>query len=54
MSHEAYVFAAYAVSAVALAGLFAWILTDQAARRRELAELEAHGVHRRSERSDKA
>ena len=40
MSHAAYVAAAYGISAIALAGLFVWILIDQAARKREIAELE--------------
>lgn len=50
MSHAAYVFAAYAMSAIVLGGLGIWILTDMRARRRELAELEARGVRRRSEK----
>ncbi len=54
MSHAEYVFAAYAISAVALVGMGAWILIDQASRRRELAELEARGVRRRSEKGGEA
>lgn len=50
MSHVAFVTAAYALSALALAGLSGWILLDRNARRRELAELEAAGIRRRSER----
>lgn len=49
-AHAAYVAAAYAVSALVLAGLVIAILADQRARRRELAELEAAGVRRRSDR----
>jgi heme exporter protein D len=49
-AHALYVAAAYAISAVALAGLVAWIFFDQRARRRELAELEASGTRRRSDR----
>ncbi|SOE16852.1 heme exporter protein D [Hoeflea halophila] len=48
MSHEAFVFLSYGASAVTLAGLLAAILLDGRARRRELAELEAQGVRRRS------
>lgn len=52
--HALYVTAAYAVSALAIAGLVAWIILDQRARRRELAELEASGARRRSDRSGSA
>lgn len=50
MTHAAYVFAAYAMSALVLGGLGVWIITDMRARRRELAELEARGVRRRSDK----
>lgn len=49
-AHALYVTAAYAISALAIAGLVAWIFLDQRARRRELAELEASGARRRSDR----
>ena len=49
MNHDAYVCAAYAISVLVIAGLAAWIRADMSARRRELAELEARGVKRRSE-----
>ena len=42
------------LSAIGIAGLIAWILADQQTRRRELAEFEASGVRRRSERAEKA
>ncbi|MBO6717514.1 MAG: heme exporter protein CcmD [Rhizobiaceae bacterium] len=48
MTHIFFVSAAYLVSALAIAGLVAWILLDQAARKRELADLEQRGVRRRS------
>lgn len=48
MTHTLYVAAAYGLSALGIAGLLGWILTDQRARRRELAELEKRGVRRRS------
>jgi heme exporter protein D len=49
-AHALYVTAAYAITAMALAGLVGWILIDQRQRRKELAELEAAGVRRRSDR----
>lgn len=49
-SHAAYVAAAYGLSALVIVALVGWILADQRARRRELAELEARGVRRRSDR----
>ncbi|ESY78421.1 MAG: heme exporter protein CcmD [Mesorhizobium sp.] len=49
-AHALYVAAAYAITALVLAGLIGWILLDQRARRRELAELEAAGVKRRSDK----
>ena len=49
MNHDAYVLAAYAVSALTIAALVGWILLDQRARRRDLAALEKAGIRRRSE-----
>lgn len=49
-AHALYVTAAYAVTAIVLAGLIGWLLVDAKARRRELAGLEASGVRRRSDR----
>lgn len=49
-AHALYVTAAYAVTAIVMAGLIGWLLVDRNARRRELAELEASGVRRRSDR----
>ncbi|MBZ9671399.1 MULTISPECIES: heme exporter protein CcmD [unclassified Mesorhizobium] len=49
--HALYVTAAYAITAIVLAGLIGWILLDQRARKRELAELEAAGVRRRSDKT---
>ena len=48
MSHEAFVILSYAATALTLSGLLVGILLDGRARRRELAELEAQGVRRRS------
>ncbi|MER8563455.1 MULTISPECIES: heme exporter protein CcmD [unclassified Mesorhizobium] len=52
--HALYVTAAYAITAVVLAGLIGWILLDQRGRKRELAELEASGVRRRSDKAVKS
>lgn len=49
-AHALYVTAAYAVTVLVLAGLIGWLLLDQRGRRRELLELEARGVRRRSDR----
>jgi heme exporter protein D len=48
-AHALYVAAAYCISAVVIAGLVGWILVDLRGRRREIAELEASGIRRRSE-----
>ena len=52
--HALYVAAAYGVTFVVLAGLVGWLLVDGRARRRELLELEARGVRRRSDRASGA
>ncbi|MBZ9736975.1 heme exporter protein CcmD [Mesorhizobium sp. CA18] len=52
-AHALFVTAAYAITAVVLAGLIGWILLDQRARRRELAALGAAGVRRRSDKAVK-
>jgi heme exporter protein D len=52
--HALYVTAAYAVTVVVLAGLIGWILLDQHGRKKELAELEASGVRRRSDKARKS
>jgi heme exporter protein D len=51
-AHALYVTAAYGISAIGLAGLIGWILLDQRARRHDLAELEAAGMRRRSDRKE--
>lgn len=51
-AHGWYVAAAYGVSALGLGGLVIWLLLDAAARRRELAVLEAGGLRRRSDKRD--
>jgi heme exporter protein D len=52
VTHALYVAAAYGVSVLGIAGVIAWILADQAARKRELADLESRGVRRRSAGSE--
>ena len=52
-AHALYVTAAYGITAIVLAGLIGWILLDKRARKRELAELEAAGVRRRSDKASK-
>ncbi|CAG0957259.1 MAG: heme exporter protein CcmD [Rhizobiaceae bacterium] len=47
--HVLFVAAAYGATVAVIGALVAWILLDQAGRRRELAELEAEGVRRRSD-----
>ena len=51
-AHVLYVTAAYGIAAIALLGLLGWLLIDQRARQRELAELEAAGLRRRSDRPE--
>jgi heme exporter protein D len=48
--HASFILAAYAVAVLVIAGLIAWVLADHRAQRRLLADLEARGVTRRSER----
>jgi heme exporter protein D len=54
MDHPWFVAAAYGISAIVIAGLILWILLDGRARRRDIADLEASGVRRRSARNDRA
>lgn len=49
-AHDLYVTAAYGVSAVLVLAMIVWIVVDYRQRRSELAELEASGVRRRSDR----
>jgi heme exporter protein D len=47
--HADFIVVAYAVAAVVIAGLVAWVLLDHRAQRLMLADLEARGVTRHSE-----
>jgi heme exporter protein D len=49
--HAAFIIAAYAAAVIVLGGLIAWVLLDYRAQRRKLADLDARGVSRRSERT---
>ncbi|KQZ29548.1 transcriptional regulator [Mesorhizobium sp. Root552] len=53
-THDLYVAAAYAATAVVLVALVGWILLDRRARQKELSELEASGIRRRSDRTGAA
>ena len=52
MSHAGYIAAAYIVTAVVLVALAAWIILDGRAQRRRLADLEARGIRRRSDKRE--
>ncbi len=49
--HAAFIVASYAVALVVIVALIAWIWQDYRAQRRRLAQLEASGVVRRSQRA---
>ena len=50
--HADFIVASYAVTALVVAVLIAWIATDYSAQKRVLADLEQRGVTRRSKRGD--
>jgi heme exporter protein D len=49
--HAAFIVGAYAVAIGVIAGMIAWVWLDYRRQLRMLAELEAHGVTRRSDPS---
>jgi heme exporter protein D len=49
--HAGFIVAAYAVAALVLVALVAWVALDYRAQRRRIETLEARGVTRRSERA---
>jgi heme exporter protein D len=49
--HAAFIVIAYAAAIGIVAGLIVWIVLDRRYLVRELAELEAQGITRRSERA---
>jgi heme exporter protein D len=48
VNHAGFIVASYAAAAIIVAGLIAWVMLDFRAQRRNLAELEARGITRRS------
>jgi len=50
-THAGFILAAYGIALMVIAVLFVWILVDGRAQRRQLADLEARGVRRRSART---
>lgn len=50
-NHPGFILASYGLTVAVVAILFAWIVVDGRAQRRQLAELEARGVRRRSGRT---
>ncbi|MEA2991170.1 MAG: heme exporter protein [Alphaproteobacteria bacterium] len=52
-THAGFILAAYAVAVVVLGVLIAWVLLDYRKQQRILADLEARGVTRRSERANR-
>jgi len=52
--HAAFIIAAYAAALAVIIGLIVWVYADYAAQRRLLADLEARGVSRRSEKAEAA
>jgi heme exporter protein D len=48
--HAAFIVAAYAAALAVVIGLISWVIADHAAQRRLIAELEARGVTRRSDK----
>jgi heme exporter protein D len=49
--HAAFIVSAYGIATVIVAAMIAWIIVDHRQQLRRLADLEARGVTRRSERS---
>ena len=50
-NHAGFIVAAYGLAIVVIAVLFVWIVVDGRSQRRQLADLEARGVRRRSDRT---
>jgi heme exporter protein D len=48
--HASFILAAYAAAVVVIGAMVAWEMLDHAAQTRVLADLEARGVTRRSDR----
>ena len=54
MSHTFYVTVSYIAAFAVTFGLIAWVWLDHRARQRELAQLEAAGIRRRSAQNETA
>lgn len=54
MSHMFYIAMSYGITACICLALVAWVVLDAKARAREIKELEASGIRRRSASSDQA
>jgi heme exporter protein D len=52
--HAAFIWSAYGVAALVLAGLISWLVLDGRTQERRLADLAARGVTRRSDRTSKS
>ena len=48
--HAAFIIASYGMAMLVVAGMIAWVVLDYRAQKRSLADLEARGITRRSER----
>jgi len=48
--HAGFIWSAYAAAAVVLSILLAWLVIDGRRQQRQISELEARGVRRRSDR----
>jgi heme exporter protein D len=48
--HADFIIAAYAVTAVVVAALIAWVVLDYSAQRRILGDLDDRGITRRAQR----
>jgi heme exporter protein D len=51
--HAVYIVTAYAMAALVVVALIAWILLDYRAQKQNLDKLEARGVTRRSDRASR-
>ena len=49
--HAAFIVAAYAAAAIVIGALIGWVLLDHRAQLRKLADLDARGATRRSDRT---
>ena len=49
--HAAFIIGAYCVALLIVAALIAWVIVDNRRQRQLLADLEARGITRRSERT---